>query len=75
MPVDVPKARRGVMKFLEKKGGSAPIGELHTHSQLFFQAAHQDFSLLMEGLVNDAFVAFDEGTFSLTDRGRAEISS
>lgn len=75
MAVDVPRARRGLLKFLEKKGGSAPIAELHTHSQLFFQAAHQEFSLLMEGLVNDGLVAFDDGTFSITDPGRAEISA
>lgn len=75
MATDVPKARRGLMKFIEKKGGSAPIGELHTHSLVFFQAGHQEFSLLMEGLVNDGLVVFEDGTFSLTEKGTGELAA
>ena len=44
-------ARPGLMRFLAKKGGALPMGELHTHSKVFYQAAHQAFSQLMEGLV------------------------
>jgi hypothetical protein len=74
MAVDTEKARRGLMKFMDKKGGSVPMGELHTHSTLFYQAGHQAFSELMEGLVAEQLVAFDDGTFSITDKGRASIS-
>ena len=75
MPVDTEKARRGIMKFIEKKGGTVPMSDLHTHSKLFYQAAHQEFSQLMEGLVADDYVAFDDGSFSLTDGGRAFLAA
>jgi hypothetical protein len=74
MAVETDKARRGLMKFIDKKGGSAPMGELHTHSTLFFQAGHQAFSELMEGLVADQLVVFDDGAFSITDKGRQVIA-
>ena len=74
MAVDEAKARRGLLKFIEKRGGTCPLGDLHTHSKLFYQAAHQDFSLLMEGLVADELVSFDDGTFVLTDAGRSTAS-
>ena len=75
MPIDEQAARTGLMKFLAKQGGALPMRELHTHSLLFYQAGHQAFSELMEGLVNDGFVTYDNATavFSLTDKGRAAI--
>ena len=65
------------MKFIAKKGGSIPIRELHTHSLVFYQAGHQAFSELMEGLVGDGLVTYDNATsvFSLTDKGRAAIEA
>ncbi len=48
--------------------------ELHTHSLVFYQAGHQAFSELMEGLVADGLVAFDAGTFTLTDAGRRALA-
>lgn len=76
MPATTEEARRGLMKFIAKKGGSIPMRELHTHSLVFYQAGHQAFSQLMEGLVGDALVSFDSATseFSLTDAGRAAIA-
>jgi predicted transcriptional regulator len=73
---DTEAVRKGLMKFLAKKGGSLPIRELHTHSLVFYQAGHQAFSQLMEGLVADELVAYDEpgATFSLTDKGRAAVA-
>ena len=76
MPTDTEAARQGLLKFILKKGGSIPIRELHTHSLVFYQAGHQAFSQLMEGLVGDGLVIYDEATsvFSLTDKGRALVS-
>ncbi|MCC6850162.1 MAG: hypothetical protein IT294_16825 [Deltaproteobacteria bacterium] len=74
MTIDVPAARRGLLAFLAKQGGSLPIRELHTHSLLFYQAGHQAFSELMEGLVGDGLVAFADGTFSLTEAGRRTVT-
>jgi hypothetical protein len=74
MATDVPTARRGLLAFLAKQGGSLPMRELHTHSLLFYQAGHQAFSQLMEGLVADGLVVFDDGTFALTDAGRQTLA-
>ena len=75
MPTDTAAARQGLMKFLAKKGGSLPIRELHTHSLVFYQSGHQAFSQLMEGLVADELVTYDEagGVFALTDKGQAAV--
>lgn len=70
MAIDQNAARRGLLKFIEKKGGSVPIGLLHGHSKLMYQAAHQAFSELMEGLVGDGLVTYGNETFHLTDKGR-----
>jgi hypothetical protein len=74
MATDVPTARRGLLAFLAKQGGALPMRELHTHSLVFYQAGHQAFSQLMEGLVADQLVVFDEGTFSLTEKGRGALA-
>lgn len=68
-------ARAGILKFIAKKGGSIPIRELHTHSLVFYQAGHQAFSELMEGLVGDGLVTYDQaaGIFALTDKGRSGV--
>ena len=75
MATDTAAARAGLMKFLAKKGGSLPMRELHTHSLVFYQAGHQAFSELMEGLVGDGLVAYDQATsvFSLTEKGEAAL--
>ena len=77
MATDTQAARQGLMKFIAKKGGSIPIRELHTHSLVFYQAGHQAFSELMEGLVADELVSYDSAAsvFSLTDKGRAAIET
>ena len=73
MGIDQQAARTGLMKFLAKQGGALPMRELHTHSLVFYQAGHQAFSQLMEGLVADELVAFDDGVFRLTDKGRQQL--
>jgi predicted transcriptional regulator len=77
MATDPQAARQGLLKFIAKKGGSIPIRDLHTHSLVFYQAGHQAFSQLMEGLVADGLVTYDQGTaiFSLTDKGRSAVDT
>lgn len=77
MATDVQAARLGLMKFIAKKGGTVPMRELHTHSLVFYQAGHQAFSQLMEGLVGDGLVVYDgsAATFALTDEGRSAIAT
>jgi len=73
MATDPEVARQGLLKFIAKKGGSIPMRDLHTHSLVFYQAGHQAFSQLMEGLVGDGLVTYEAATavFSLTEKGRA----
>ena len=77
MATDPREARQGLLKFIAKKGGSIPMRELHTHSLVFYQAGHQAFSQLMEGLVADGLVAYDEPekVFSLTEKGHAAVGT
>jgi hypothetical protein len=72
MATDATAAREGLLKFIAKKSGTIPMRDLHTHSLVFYQAGHQAFSQLMEGLVGDGLVTYDAATaaFSLTDAGR-----
>lgn len=77
MATDVQAARQGLLRFIAKKGGTIPMRELHTHSLIFFQAGHQAFSELMEGLVADGLVTYDkaDAVFALTAQGRAAIAA
>jgi predicted transcriptional regulator len=77
MATDVPAARLGLLKFIVKKGGEIPMRELHTHSLVFYQAGHQAFSELMEGLVADGLVTYDTdaAAFSITEKGRAAVAT
>jgi hypothetical protein len=75
MGTDIPVARRGLLKFIAKRGGSIPMRELHTHSLVFYQAGHQAFSQIMEGLVADDLVVFEDGVFLLTDKGRVSLGA
>jgi hypothetical protein len=71
---DVSTARKGLLTFMAKHGGSTPMRELHTHSLVFYGAGHQAFSELMEGLVSEGLVVFDDGTFRLTEKGRGFLA-
>ena len=67
--MNIEAARKGILKTLENKGGNAPIKILHAYSKLIHQVAHKEFSDVMEGLVSDELVVFDNDTFILTDKG------
>ena len=63
------ETRNGILKCLENKGSSAPMKVLHGYSKLIHQVAHKEFSEVMEGLVNDKLVTFNDDTFMLTKEG------
>lgn len=75
MNTDAQTAQMGLMKFLAKKGGSLPMRDLHTHSLVFYQAGHQEFSQLMEAVVGAGLVSYDDATsvFELTEKGRVAV--
>lgn len=76
MNTDPQTARLGLMKFIAKKGGEISMRDLHTHSLVFFQAGHQEFSQLMESLVGDGLVTFADAssTFALSGKGRTALA-
>ena len=73
MTQDLAPARKGLLKYLQKQGGASAIGDLHAYSTLRYQAGHQAFSQLMEGLVDDGLVSWDGTSFALTDKGRTAV--
>ena len=67
--MNIEQTRNGILRTLDNKGGNAPMKILHAYSKLIHQVAHKEFSDVMEGLVNDELVAFDNDTFILTNKG------
>ena len=67
--MNIEETRNGILKILENKGGNAPMKIIHGYSKLIHQVAHKEFSDVMEGLVNDELVIFDDGAFILTEKG------
>ena len=69
------RARKGVLKHLDEKGGLLSLGELHDYSLNKFLIQHQRFSIMMETFVNEGLVTFDEGTSEvlITDQGKEFI--
>lgn len=65
-------ARKGILKQLQRSGGSMHIKDLHEFSTLRFGRGHREFSETMEGLVGDGLVMYDGAVFHLTDAGRAQ---
>lgn len=67
------KTRKGMLAWLAKRdGAAATLGDLHEHSSQRYLIAHQGFSKLMESLVDEKLVDYDQATqtATLTDAGR-----
>jgi len=73
--MNLDETRNGILKCLENKGSSAPMKVLHGYSKLIHKVAHREFSEVMEGLVNDKLVIFNDDTFMLTEAGLKFIKS
>jgi hypothetical protein len=72
------KARKGMLAWLAKRdGAAATLGDMHEHSSERYLIAHQGFSKLMESLVGEKLIDYDEATrtATLTDAGRRLIAS
>lgn len=66
------KARKGVLRHLDKKGGTLSLGEMHEYSLNTYLIQHQRFSQMMESFVNQGLIIFDDETQSatITEAGR-----
>jgi hypothetical protein len=70
------RARKGVLAFVDKQGGTSTLSEMHDHSERRYFFAHKAFSNLMEDMVRDEVINWDadSGIATLTDWGRKEIA-
>lgn len=70
------RARKGVLQYLNEKGGKLNMGELHEYSLKKYLIQHQRFSQMMETFVGENLVVFDWGTqdVTLTDEGKKFIA-
>ena len=73
--MNLDKTRNGILKCIENKGSSVSMKILHGYSKLIHQVAHREFSEVMEGLVNDKLVIFNDDTFILTSEGSKLVKS
>ncbi len=69
------RARKGVLKHLNDKGGVLNISDLHDHSLTTYMIQHQRFSMMMESFVNESLATFDNATEDviITDKGKEFI--
>ena len=69
------RARKGVLKYLDEKGGTLTMSELHEYSMNKYLIQHQSFSRMMETFVDHELVIFDSYTQEtvITDKGKAFI--
>jgi hypothetical protein len=70
------RARKGVLQYLQEKGGKLNMGELHEFSLKKYLIQHQRFSQMMETFVEEKLVEFDWATqdVTLTEAGRKFIA-
>jgi hypothetical protein len=70
------RARKGVLKFLDEKGGKLAMSDLHEFSATKFFIQHQKFSEMMESFVNEGLAEFEWATqdVSLTELGKEFIT-
>jgi len=73
--MNIEETRNGILKYLENNGSNATMYILHGYSKLIHQVAHREFSEVMEGLVNDELVIFNDDTFILTAEGSKLVKS
>lgn len=69
------RARKGVLKHLDEKGGTLPMGEMHEYSLNTYFIQHQRFSQMMETFVSEDLVDYDDATqiSIITEKGKEFI--
>ena len=66
------RARKGVLKYLDEKGGTLPMGEMHDYSLNKYFIQHQRFSQMMETFVGEKLIEYDSTTqiSTITEQGK-----
>ena len=69
------RARKGVLKHLNDKGGLLSMSDLHDYSLKTYLIQHQRFSMMMESFVKEELVVYDasSGDVFITDKGKEFI--
>ena len=69
------KACDAVLKFLEEKGGTLPMGKMHDHSLNKYFIQHQRFSQMMETFVDEDLIEYDAASqiATITEKGKEFI--
>ena len=69
------RARKGVLTYVNEKGGTLPMAEMHDYSLNKYFIQHQRFSQMMETFVDEGLVIFDHETHkaTITDLGKEFI--
>jgi hypothetical protein len=70
------KTRKAVLQYVIDQGGVASMGDMHDYSERRYFIAHRKFSDLMEGIVGEGLVDYDEagGEASITEAGQAYLA-
>ena len=66
------RTKRGLLKFVDKEGGTISLAKLHDHSEKRFFVGHRKFSDLMETMIEEDYLLFswEKQEATLTERGR-----
>jgi len=69
------RARKGVLKFVNDKGGSLGMEEMHEYSLNTYFIQHQRFSQMMETFVDEQLIDYDAAMqiSAITDKGKEFI--
>lgn len=66
------RARKGVLKHLDSKGGILPMSDLHDYSLKTYLIQHQRFSIMMESFIAEGLATYSDnsGEFVISDKGK-----
>ena len=69
------RARKGVLQYLDEKGGTLVMGEMHDYSLNKYFIQHQRFSQMMETFVGEHLIEYDSATqmSTITEKGKEFI--
>ncbi len=65
------RARKGVLKHIQSRGGALPMADAHDHSERRYFIAHRGFSDMMEWWLTEGYIRYEEGVVTVTEEGAA----
>lgn len=68
------RAKKAILKLAADNGGTCEMSEMHNLSESQFFIAHQAFSVMLEGCVEEGLVTVESYTITLTEKGHAFVA-